>query len=155
MPVVLKSGDGQAVSVPDSALRACDYLQSCVINGKFEIALDEFKSDVLRILVQYLNYYSKNDYPQIPEIIRANADIRTLLTSYDFSFASSINYEQAFNLINLANILNLGHLHDLACFKIAAFIRNKTPEEVSKEFIIECQLTEDEARQLGLEPQNK
>ena len=153
MPLTLKSADGQKVQVPDSCLRACNYLQNCVINGRNEIELDEFKSDVLRILVQYLNYYSKNDFPEIPEIIRANADIRTLLTSFDFSFATSINYEQAFNLINLANLLDLGHLHDLACFKIAAFLRNKTPEEVNKEFIIECQLTQEEARQLGLEPQ--
>ena len=153
MSVVLKGSDNQSVKVPDSALRACPYLQNCVINGRNEIALDEFKTDVLRILVQYLMYYSKNDLPEIPEIIRANADIRTLLTSFDFSFATSINYEQAFNLINLANILDLPHLHDLACFKIAAFLRNKTPEEVNKEFIIECQLTQEEARELGLEPQ--
>ena len=154
MSIVLKSSDGQKIAVPDSALNACAYFQNCAINGRKEIELDEFKSDVLKILISYLNFYSKNNYPQIPEIIRANADIRTLLTSFDFSFASSINYEQAFNLINLANLLDLGHLHDLACFKIAAFIRNKTPEEVNKEFIIECQLTQEEARQLGLEPQN-
>ena len=53
---------------------------------------------------------------------------------------------------NLSNTLDLEHLHDLVCFKIAAFIKGKTPEEVNKEFIIECQLTQEEAKQLGLEP---
>ena len=153
MSIILRGTNGEAVSVPDSALRACPYLQNCLINGRNDISLDEFKADVLRLLVQYLIYYSKNDFPELPEIIRQNVEIRTLLTSFDYQFASSISYEQAFNLINLANILDLPHLHDLACFKIAAFIRGKTPEEVAKEFVIECQLTQEEARQLGLEPQ--
>ena len=33
-----------------------------------------------------------------------------------------------------------------------SFIKGKTPEEVNREFTIECQLTQDEAKQLGLEP---
>ena len=39
----------------------------------------------------------------------------------------------------------------VTAFKIASFIKGKTPEEVNQEFIIECQLTQEEARQLGLE----
>jgi hypothetical protein len=45
----------------------------------------------------------------------------------------------------------LDHLHDLACSKIAAFMKGKTPEEVNKEFTIECQLTQEEAKELGLD----
>ena len=134
MSIVLKSSDGQKIAVPDGALNACAYFQNCAINGRKEIELDEFKSDVLRILISYLNFYSKNNYPQIPEIIRANADIRTLLTSFDFSFASSINYEQAFNLINLANLLDLGHLHDLACFKIFHISQNHIKSNINSSF---------------------
>ena len=50
-------------------------------------------------------------------------------------------------------LLELEHyLHDLACARIAAFMKGKSPEEVNKvnkEFTIECQLTQDEAKELG------
>ena len=49
-------------------------------------------------------------------------------------------------------LLELEHyLHDLACARIAAFMKGKSPEEVNKEFTIECQLTQDEAKELGLD----
>lgn len=58
----------------------------------------------------------------------------------------------SFHLINAGVLLELEHyLHDLACARIAAFMKGKSPEEVNKEFTIECQLTQDEAKELGLD----
>ena len=54
-------------------------------------------------------------------------------------------------MINAGLLLELNHLYDLACFKIAAFMKGKTPEEITQEFTIECQLTQDEAKPLGLD----
>jgi hypothetical protein len=45
----------------------------------------------------------------------------------------------------------LEHLHDLACIKIAAFMKDKAPDEINKEFTFECQLTPEEAKELGLD----
>ena len=41
-------------------------------------------------------------------------------------------------------------MHDLACEKIATFMKGKSPEDVNKEFIIEFQLTQKEAKQWDL-----
>ena len=106
---------------------------------------------IVKALAEYLQFYSDKEFPQIPEIIRGD-DISKLLSPFDLRFINSLSYEQAFRLINVSNTLDLEHLHDLSCFKIAAFIKGKTPEQVNQEFIIECQLTQDEAKQLGLEP---
>ena len=35
------------------------------------------------------------------------------------------------------NLLQLTHLYELACTKIAAFMKGKSPEEVNKEFTID------------------
>ena len=62
-----------------------------------------------------------------------------------------LSFEQTFHLINAGLLLELDHLHDLACAKVAAFMKGKSPEDVNKEFTIECQLTQEEAKQLGLD----
>jgi hypothetical protein len=54
-------------------------------------------------------------------------------------------------LINAALLFELVHLHDLACAKIASFMRGKTIEDINKEFTIECQLTAEDAKAIGLE----
>ena len=151
MSVTLKSSDGRAYVISGEACKLSRYLQNYVYSGQKEITLDEAKGNVVKALAEYLQYYADKEFPQIPEIITGN-DISKLLSPFDLRFINSLSFEQAFNLINVSNTLDLEHLHDLSCFKIAAFIKGKTPEEVSKEFIIECQLSKEEAQQLGLEP---
>jgi hypothetical protein len=74
-----------------------------------------------------------------------------LKSEWDVNFLESLSYEQTFHLINAAALLELQHLHDLACIKIAAFMKDKNPDEVNKEFTIECQLSTEEAQSLGLD----
>ena len=112
--------------------------------------MDEIKGDVLEKVAEYLNYYADKDFPTLPEVLKSN-DLKSEIGEWDFSFIDKISYENCFHLINAGLLLELNHLYDLACSKIAAFMKGKTPEEVSQEFTIECQLTQDEAKQLGLE----
>ena len=151
MSVTLKSSDGRRYVVSGEACKLSKYLQNYIYSGEREIQLDEARGDIVKALAEYLQFYADKECPQIPEIITGN-DMSKLLNPFDLRFINSLTYEQAFNLINLSNTLDLEHLHDLSCFKIAAFIKGKTPEEVNKEFVIECQLTQEEAKQLGLEP---
>ena len=86
----------------------------------------------------------QNDKNEIKELKK---DIK----EWDYQFVGPLTYEQTFHLINAGLLLELDHLHDLACAKIAAFMKGKSPEDVNKEFTIECQLTQEEAKQLGLD----
>ena len=151
MSVTLKSSDGRSYVISGEACKLSRYLQNYVYSGEKEIALEDVRGDVLKALAEYLQFYADKEFPPIPELVSGN-DMSKLLTPFDLRFINTLSYEQAFHLINLSNTLDLEHLHDLVCFKIAAFIKGKTPEEVNKEFIIECQLTQEEAKQLGLEP---
>ena len=135
MSVTLKSSDGRSYVISGEAAKLSRYLQNFTYSGKNEIPLEDAKGEVVKALAEYLQYYADKDFPQIPEIITGN-DISKLLSPYDLKFINSISFEQAFHLINVGNSLDLEHLHDLACFKIAAFIKGKTPEEVNREFTI-------------------
>ena len=86
----------------------------------------------------------------LPEVLKSN-DLKAEIGEWDFSFINPIPFENCFHLINAGSFLGLNHLYELACSKIAAFMKGKSPDEVNKEFTIECQLTQEEAKELGLE----
>ena len=150
MSVKLKSTDGQEFAVSPEACALSRYLQNQIQNGKNEIEVEDIKGEILKLVVDYLNYYSKNEIPKIPDVLSSN-DLKKEVCDWDYKFVNPLTYEQTFHLINAGLLLELDHLHDLACAKIAAFMKGKSPEEVNKEFTIECQLTQEEAKQLGLD----
>ena len=150
MSVTLKSTDGQEFKVPEEACALSRYLQNQIQKGKNDIEVEDVKGEILKLVVDYLNYYSKNEIPKIPDVLSSN-DLKKEVSDWDYRFVGPLSYEQTFHLINAGLLLELDHLHDLACAKIAAFMKGKSPEDVNKEFTIECQLTQEEAKQLGLD----
>ena len=150
MSVTLKSNDGQEFKVTEEACALSRYLQNQIQNRKNEIDVEDIKGEILKLVVDYLNYYSKNEIPKIPDVLSSN-DLKKEVSDWDYRFVGPLSFEQSFHLINAGLLLELDHLHDLACAKIAAFMKGKSPEDVNKEFTIECQLTQEEAKQLGLD----
>ena len=150
MPITLKSVDDKSFEVSEEACKKSNYIQKLIDGGKTSINFDEIKGEVLEIIVEYLNYYADKDFPTLPEVLKSN-DLKSEIGEWDFSFIDKVSYENCFHLINAGLLLELNHLYDLACAKIAAFMKGKTPEEVNQEFTIECQLTQEEAKELGLE----
>ena len=150
MSIKLKSSDGQEFNVSPEACQLSRFLQNQIQNGKNEIEVEDIRGEILKLVVDYLNYYQSNEIPKIPDVLQSN-DLKKEVSPWDYKFVGPLTFEQTFHLINAGLLLELDHLHDLACAKIAAFMKGKSPEDVNKEFTIECQLTQEEAKQLGLD----
>ena len=150
MSIKLKSNDNQEFEISQEACNVSRYLQNKVKEGNNEIELEDIKGEILKLVVDYLNHYSNNEIPKIPDVLSSN-DLKKEVSDWDYRFVGPLSYENTFHLINAGLLLELDHLHDLACAKIAAFMKGKSPEDVNKEFTIECQLTQEEAKQLGLD----
>ena len=150
MSIKLKSSDGKDYDAVESGCKKSKYLKKLIEGGKSEIVLDQIKGEILEKVVEYLKYYSDKDFPALPEILKSN-DLKAEINEWDFSFINPISYENTFHLINAGAQLELDHLYNLACLKIAAFMKGKSPEEVNEEFTIECQLTPEQAKSLGLD----
>ena len=150
MSIKLKSSDGQVFEVPDNCCMKSNYLKKIIEGGKTDIKLKEIKGEILTKVVEYLTYYADKDFPTLPEILKTN-DLKSEINEWDFSFIDPISYENTFHLINAGDELEIEHLYNLACLKIAAFMKGKSPEQVNEEFTIECQLTPEQAKSLGLD----
>ena len=150
MSIKLKSSDGQVFDATENGCTKSKFLKKLLEGGKSEITLEQIKGEVLIKVVEYLNYYSDKDFPSLPETLKSN-DLKSEINEWDFSFIDKISYENTFHLINAGAQLELDHLYNLGCLKIAAFMKGKSPEEVNEEFTIECQLTPEQAKALGLD----
>ena len=150
MPIKINSNDGQSFEASEEGCKKSNYLKNLIGEDKTEITLNEIKGEVLAKVVEYLNYYADKDFPTLPETLKNN-DLKSEITEWDFSFIDPISYENTFHLIIAGDILELNHLYNLACLKIAAFMKGKSPEQVNEEFTIECQLTPEQAKALGLD----
>ena len=72
MSVKLKSTDGQEFAVSPEACALSRYLQNQIQNGKNEIEVEDIKGEILKLVVDYLNYYQSNEIPKIPDVLQSN-----------------------------------------------------------------------------------
>ena len=149
MTITLKSNDGKDFQLSKDACKLSKYLEAQT-KGKKELVLDTINGETLKLIVDYLNHYTKNNLSKLPDKLQSE-DLKSQLCNFDYRFISPPSFEVIFNLINASLLLELEHLHDLACIRIAAFMRDKDIDEINKEFTFECQLTPEECKELGLE----
>jgi len=71
-----------------------------------------------------------------------------MFDKWDLVFIEKLEFETIFDLINASEMMGITRLHDLTCAKIAEFMKNKSPDEISKTFTIECHIPEDEYNKL-------
>ena len=149
MTVTLISSDGKNFQLSKDACKLSKFLQDQTKDKK-ELVLDKINGETLKLIVDYLNHYTTNNLSKLPEKLKSE-DLKSQLCTFDYKFISPPSFEVIFNLINAGLLLELEHLHDLACIRIAAFMRDKDIDEINKEFTFECQLTPEECKELGLE----
>ena len=149
MSVTLKSKDGKEFKLSQEAINLSTFLKEKAKDQK-ELVLDDVNGETLALVVDYLEHYSKNELSKLPSELKST-DLKSQLSNFDYKFISPPSFETTFYLINAGLLFELEHLHDLACIKIAAFMKDKAPDEINKEFTFECQLTPEEAKELGLD----
>ena len=149
MSTTLKSKDGKEFKLSQDAINLSKFLKEKTKDKK-ELVLDDINGETLALVVDYLEHYSKNKLSELPSELKST-DLKSQLSNFDYKFISPPSFETTFYLINAGLLLELEHLHDLACIKIAAFMKDKAPDEINKEFTFECQLTPEETKELGLD----
>jgi hypothetical protein len=151
MSIKLVSNDGQSLDVNPAVLTKSKFFQKQISNGSKEIQVTDIKGDVLKYVIDYLNHYQDTEPERIPEVLKSTDLKNDIKSNWDVDFISQISFENVFHLINAGVLLELDHLHDLACARIAVFMKDKSTDDINQEFTIECQLTAEEAKELGLD----
>lgn len=107
--------------------------------------LPNVSGDILAKVIEYCKWHYENPTPKTEE----NRDVRSLedIAAWDKEFLK-VETKTIFALILAANYLDIKPLLDLTCKTIALMIKNKTPDEVRKEFNIKDDWTPEQKAQV-------
>lgn len=139
---------GEKVTLPTELLNLSDYLKSKSNESLIKL---EIGKDVFDKVKEFLEIQIKQGRIDIPEPLPDKKSLEEVIKKKEYVDFINVDFEMVFELINAGALLELELLHDLSCAKIAHFMKGKSPDEVNQFFTIECQLTNEEAKDLGLE----
>ena len=149
--VRLKSSDNKTFIVPSDILKKVKLISSLIedaIEDNESILLNEVDSKNLELVLEYLEHYKNEEPKEIPKPFPERTDdefLRSILNDeWTFDFLQKLSIEDAINLVNSANYLQINGLIDILAAKLAHEMCNCEVEEARKKFGIECDMTEEE-----------
>ena len=149
--VKLKSSDGKIFEVP------IDILQKSILftdinqndeDEENEIELKEVDGKNLERIIEYLKHYKDIEPKEIPKPFPERTDdafLRSILNDdWTFDYIQSMTLDEAINLVNAANYLQIDGLINILTAKLSHEMCNCDVEEQRRKFGIECDMTEEE-----------
>ena len=99
-------------------------------------------------IIEYLKHYKDIEPKEIPKPFPERTDdafLRSILNDdWTFDYIQSMTLEEAVNLINAANYLQIDGLINILTAKLSHEMCNCDVEEQRRKFGIECDMTEEE-----------
>ena len=135
-----------------------DYIDFIIEDDEI-IELSEVDSKNFDLIIDYLQHYKDKEPKEIPKPFPERTDeefLRGILDNDDndwtYNFISKLSIEEAINLTNAADYLQIKGLIDLLAAKLAHEMCNCDVEESRKKFGIECDMTEEEVAEYDKYP---
>ena len=147
--ITLISSDNHKIEIDLKSAQKSSLLKQKILesnNKNFEIQLNEIKYDILKKIVEYLNYYKNKTPKEIPKPTPSE-DLNSFLDDWDFEFINNIDLNNTFELMNAASELGIKTLLDLASTKVASILKNKGIEDLRNMFSSGCDLSEKELKE--------
>ena len=149
--VKLKSKDNQIYEVSIDLLEKAKLISGIVEDASDEddtIFLREIDEINLIRIIDYLVHYQKEEPKEIPKPFPDRTDdafLRSILNDdWTFDYIQNMTLEEAINLVNAANYLQIDGLINILTAKLSHEMCNCDVEEQRRKFGIECDMTEEE-----------
>ena len=149
--VKLKSKDNQIYEVSIDLLEKAKLISGIVEDASDEddtIFLREIDEINLIRIIDYLVHYQKEEPKEIPKPFPDRTDdafLRSILNDdWTFDYIQNMTLEEAIDLVNAANYLEIDGLISILAAKLAHEMCNCEVEEARRKFGIECDMTEEE-----------
>ena len=146
----LKSGQGEIFEVDAEVASMSTFIKG-MIEGGFdpaeEMPIPNVKSGVLAKIIDYCKHHKDALPEEIGRPLKSKNLLECGVSEWDNKFVD-IEQDLLFELVLAANYMDIKHLLDLTCAKLASLIKDKTPEEIRKQFNIVNDFTPEEEAQV-------
>jgi S-phase kinase-associated protein 1 len=151
MPVYkLKSASGEIFEAETEVCAMSVMLQRMMddgIDSTEDIPLPMVKSNVLAKILDYCRHHKDSPPEEISRPLKSKVLTECGVSEWDNRFVD-VPQDHLFELVLAANYMDIKPLLDLTCAKLASLIKDKTPEEIRKEFNIVNDFTPEEEAQV-------
>jgi len=150
--IILISADNHKIELDSKSAQRSKVLKQKLLeqNPKLkkipEVQLKDVKYDILKKIVEYLNYYKNKTPKEIPKPV-PSGNLNTFLNDWDLEFITNIDLDATFELMNASANLEIQTLLDLASIKVASILKNQGIEELRNMFDGKCDLSEKELKE--------
>ena len=145
--IKIKTKDGKLYDIPYDILKQSKLLEYSNESNDI-ILLNSVESKYFDKILEYLNHYKNRLPKEIPNPFPDKADeliFRSILEDdWTFNFLQNLSIEEAIDLINCADYLQISGIIHLLSSKLSYEMCNGSIEEIRKKFGIECDMDEDE-----------
>lgn len=142
----IKSKDGQTFEVDEKCLGNSKVLKDLINDfpeADKELPVNEVDGKCLEKVIEYLKHHETEKAKEIPKPL-PSADLKPLLSEWDFNFINPLKLEEVVDLVNAANFLDIPDLVNLTSARLASEMINCPVEEAREKFGIKCDMTEEE-----------
>ena len=150
----LKSKDGKIFEVEEKILKVSEFFKKLLEdfpNDTQELNIAEVDSKILSKIIDYLKHYETEKPKEIPKPL-PGADLKPLLSEWDYNFITPVPLDDLIELINAANYLNIGDLVNLCSARCAYEMINCPVEEAREKFGILPDMPEELMREYDKYP---
>ena len=154
----IKTSDNIIFEVPTDILYKAKLISSLLddYDDDEAIILNEVDGRNLERIIDYLKHYKDMEPKEIPKPFPERTDdefLRGLLNDdWTFDFLQKLSIEEAINLVNAANYLQIEGLINILSAKLSHEMCNCEVEEARKKFGIECDMTPEEVEEMNRYP---
>ena len=137
--------EGKELEISKKAAELSELLKQTINDfpNEDKFPLNEIDEKSAEKVKEYLTHFNGNAPPEIEKPLSSNI-MKNVTDEWSANFVDKMTLDDIINLNVAANYMGINCLLDLCSAKIATYFKDKTEEEILKEFNISEPLTEEE-----------
>ena len=141
--------EGKELEISKKSAELSELLKQTINDfpNEDKFPLNEIDEKNARKVKEYLNHFNGKAPPEIGKPLKSNI-MKNVTDEWSANFVDTMSLDDIINLDVAANYMGINCLLDLCSAKISTFFKDKTEEEILKEFDISEPLTEEEKNKI-------
>ena len=137
------------IEISKKAAELSDLLKNSINDYPNEVSfpIDELEEKIAEKIKEYLTHFNGVAPPEIEKPLTQN-EMKNVTDVWSANFIDKLSMEELVNLTVAANFMGINCLLDLCCAKIASMCKDKSEDEIFKNFGINEPFTEEEKRKI-------
>ena len=146
--VILVSSDGEKIEISSKAVERSNLVKGILEDypDDAEVPLKNVKINILKKITEYLEHYENEDPKEIDRPL-PSLNFKECVPEWDYNYIN-VNLDMIFELIDVANYLDIKNLFELASAKVASIIKARNTDEIKQTFNINKEFTQEEEEKI-------